>query len=146
MNKSHGLDCIFNNMLLHIETNYMYFLTILINCMLNFRMFLVCCKKWLNICFDPKTEKGQTRRALSSFRPTSHLSWLSKVYEYVVAYRQKEIITSNLIIISDQFGFSPKHSTQHQLSRITKLVYEVLKIKEKVGTVFVGIANVLAWL
>jgi len=80
----------------------------------------------------PKPGKPQSSPA--SYRPISLLSVLSKIYEkiihttYVYTQIMKHLETEK-IIINEQFGFRPRHSTVAQLMRITELF--ALEINKK---------------
>lgn len=70
-NKALGFDCISTNILIYLPLNYTFFLTFLINIMINLHMYSDCCKKALIV---PIQKPRQDRHAPSSFRPIYLLS------------------------------------------------------------------------
>jgi len=81
----------------------------------------------------PKPGKAQTSPA--NYRPISLLSALSKIYEKIIYSLIMEHLEINKIIINEQFGFRPRHSTIAQLLRITELF--ALEINKKRHTAMV---------
>jgi len=75
----------------------------------------------------PKPGKPQTQPA--SYRPISLLSVLSKIYEKIIHTQIMKHLETEKIIINEQFGFRPRHSTVAQLMRITELF--ALEINKK---------------
>lgn len=124
------------------ESIFKFFLTFLINCMLILSMFPDCCKKALIV---PTPKPGLDRHALSSFSPISFISFLSKIYEYIIVSRLKVFVTSNSIIIPEQVGYRSKHSIQHQLWRVTELVQEGFQQRQKAGVVFMTLLKSSTW-
>ncbi|XP_011699550.1 PREDICTED: RNA-directed DNA polymerase from mobile element jockey-like [Wasmannia auropunctata] len=58
--------------------------------------------------------------ASPNYRPISLLSILSKIYEGII-YSQIELhVNTNNVIINEQFGFKPQHSTVLQLLRVSE--------------------------
>ena len=61
---------------------------------------------------------------VSSYRPISLLSMLSKLLENIFLKRLQLIINAKDIIPSHQFGFRASHSTTNQVHRITNSIEE----------------------
>lgn len=96
---------------------------------------------WKKVLIVPITNPRQNRHIAFSFILISRLSCLSEVYEYIFANPLKEFVTTNSIIIREQFGFRSKHSIHHQLWRLSELVHEGLFKKEISCVVFIDIAE-----
>jgi len=75
----------------------------------------------------PKPRKPQSSPA--SYRPISLLSVLSKIYEKIIHTQIMQHLETEKIIINEQFGFRPRHSTVAQLMRITE--FFALEINKK---------------
>jgi len=74
----------------------------------------------------PKPGKPPTSPA--NYRPISLLSVCSKIYEKIIHIQLVRYLESNKIIINEQFGFRPRHSTIAQLMRITEnFAFEINK-------------------
>lgn len=81
----------------------------------------------------PKPKKD---RALAcNYRPISLLNSLSKVLEKVILSRLKVHISTNRVIMDEQFGFRANHSTNHQLVRVCKYVKDSLLKKHSTGMI-----------
>lgn len=70
---------------------------------------------WKEACVTMLHKNDKPRQLPASYRPISLLSCLSKIFERCL---QKHIVTKKLP--NHQFGFRPKHSTTHQLTRIVQ--------------------------
>ncbi len=68
---------------------------------------------------------------LSNYRPISLLPVLSKILEKIVHKRLYNFIDKSDLFYQNQFGFRPKHSTQHA---VTKLMADIVFAKEKKET------------
>ncbi|GBM16645.1 RNA-directed DNA polymerase from mobile element jockey [Araneus ventricosus] len=66
---------------------------------------------------------------------------LSKVFESVLLRRLNQFLDDNNIIISEQFGFRKKLSTNHQLVRVTELIHDGFEKSETTGALFLDIAK-----
>jgi len=85
----------------------------------------------------PKPGKAQTSPA--SYRPISLLSVCSKIYERILYIQITKHLQSNNIIINEQFGFRPRHSTVAQLLRITEYIALELNKKRYVAMVLLDL-------
>lgn len=86
----------------------------------------------------PLTQKDLSHNPVD-YRPISLLSTLSKVYEYVLAVRLADFLNSNDVLIPEQFGFRARHSTQHQLWRVTEIIHAAFERGHVATAIFVDI-------
>lgn len=135
-NKCPGLDGISNRMLKNLPTFTIFYLTALINGILHHHYFLPA---WKEEGAIPKA--GADLALPQSYRPISLLSGLSKVVERVVQRRLNTHFNENNTIITEQFGFRPKHSTTHQLLCVIDFAAEGLKNNLHVGALFLDVAK-----
>ena len=70
--------------------------------------------------------KSGSKMLTSNFRPISLLSNLNKILEKLMFSRVHSFLEKENIIYNNQFGFRPKHSTNHALINITELIRETL--------------------
>lgn len=65
---------------------------------------------------------NKPKLSCSSYRPISLLPTMSKILERVIYQRLNEYLNEANIIPPHQFGFRSKHSTTHQLLRLTEMI------------------------
>ena len=53
----------------------------------------------------------------SNYRLISLLSSVSNIYEYVIFHQLLNYIDTNKLFYNDQYGFRPRHSTEHAAVR-----------------------------
>ena len=70
--------------------------------------------------------KKGSRLLVSNYRPISLLSNINKILEKLVFSRMFKFLDENNCIYSHQFGFRPKHSTNHALVNITENIRKSL--------------------
>lgn len=128
---------------LHLQLNFLFFLTILINCTLNRYMFSDCWKMMQILRSQNLDRSDMPVLALYIFSFYVPSRKFANTYEPSVPLyvRHPSFVTFNSIVIPEQFGFKPKHSTRHHLCRVTKLLHEVSMKKETTGTVFLDTAK-----
>ena len=114
-NKAPGEDQISTNMLIYLPQNFILYLVLLINTLLQLNIFPDCWKRAVIVPI-PKGG-GADIHAPASYHPISLLSCLSKVYEAILVRRLDEFIDSHDIVIPEQFGFRAHHSTQNSCGR-----------------------------
>jgi len=101
----------------------------------SFPIFVSLCTKIFNSCirlsYFPKDwkiakiipiSKGKLSRSPDDFRPISLLSCLGKCFEKIILSRLNDFELDNNTFIRQQCGFRPKHSTVHQILRITEAI------------------------
>lgn len=136
--KAPGADGVTNTMIRELPEEGALRLVAIINASLQLQHFPTPWKCAKVIVF-PKP--GKPLRDPANYRPISLLSCLSKVLEKVVLSRLKDFVDRHDLLIPQQFGFRPKHSTTHQLLRVTNHIREGLKNQKSTGVIFLDIAK-----
>lgn len=113
--KTPGADGISNIALKNIPTKTLVQLTNIINSIIKTNYFPT---KWKTATVVPLPKPGKNKEFISSYRPISLTSILSKTTEKVILSRLHNINNKRQLIINEQFGFRPKHNTVMQLSRV----------------------------
>ena len=76
----------------------------------------------------PVLKKGEDKNNISSYRPISILTQLNRIFEKLLYDRLFGFFVKHNILSKKQFGFQPKHNTQHA---ILDLKEHILKNVEK---------------
>lgn len=118
-NKAPGSDRITTTMLKYVSPRVAIQLCHIFKATFNNAYFPLEWRMALVMAF-PKS--GKTHTSPSNYRPISLLSVLSKAFERVILSQISAHIGANKIIIDEQFGFKPEHSTQLQLLRVTEFI------------------------
>jgi hypothetical protein len=84
---------------------------------------------------------GKPATEAASYRPISLLAVLSKLLKKLVLKRFKTILDEKQIISTHQSGFRIKHSTIHQVHRITTVIENTLEEKKVCPTIFLDVAQ-----
>lgn len=136
--KSPGIDKIGNKIIKNLPINYIFFLTIIIN-----SMFKLCYfpKEWKIAAVIPILKAGKSTYDPNSYRPISLLPSISKIVENIILRRIMSHCETNNIILNEQFGFRPRHSTTQQLTRFVEFIYEGKTKKLFTTAVFLDIAK-----
>lgn len=134
--KAPGQDSITNFVLKQLSNKSIVSLTILLNKMLMLSYFP---ESWKIAKVLAIHKPGKDSTLAKSYRPISLLSSLSKAFEKIILVRINQYITSNNIIINEQFGFRPNHSTTHQLVRLAEHITEKFNSKQHTGMVLLDI-------
>lgn len=134
--KSPGEDQIPNIVLKNLSKKCIIALTIFINHILMTSHFPQVWKTAKVLAF-PKPGKYQGN--VSSYRPISLLSNISKIIEKVILIRLNNHITENKILIQEQFGFRQHHSTTAQLSRLTEHITKKFNVNQHTGMLLLDI-------
>jgi len=116
-NKAPGLDKVTTIMLKNSSFKIILQVYYIIRSSMQLGYFPNIWKTALVLAF-PKPGKPPTSPA--NYRPISLLSILSKIYEKLIHMRIMKYLEENNVIIDEQFGFRPRHSTIAQLLRITE--------------------------
>ncbi|KFM83187.1 putative RNA-directed DNA polymerase from transposon BS, partial [Stegodyphus mimosarum] len=136
--KSPGLDGVNNKMLKNMGVLMLVKLTSIINDMLRLAHYPT---PWKTAVVVPVLKPQKPATSPVSYRPISLLSSTSKVAEYIIQQRLLEHLNHNNIIISEQHGFRKKHSTNHQLYRVTEMISHGLMNKSITGAIFLDVAK-----
>jgi hypothetical protein len=91
----------------------------------------------LKICKVIPIFKKGSKLLPANYRPISLLSNINKIIEKVVFKRIFSHVQSNNLIHKNQYGFRPKHSTNHALINITETVRNALDENKFACAVFI---------
>ena len=82
---------------------------------------------------------GKDSRLPESFRPITLLPVIGKLFEKTILSRLQECERASPVLIPQQFGFRPKHSTTQQICRITKVISSRLDEKKSTAMALIDI-------
>ena len=136
--KAPGRDQITNKIVKNFTTNIVIILTEIINKILQFGHFPT---QWKIARVVPIHKTGKTTTDPENYRPISLLPVLSKVAESAIHSRIRNHLQDNNIIIPQQFGFMPHHSTTQQLVRVIEYLQSNFNKKVPVGAVLLDICK-----
>ncbi|KXJ81798.1 hypothetical protein RP20_CCG017824 [Aedes albopictus] len=134
--KSPGQDGIRNALLKHLPRKGLVYLTKIFNGCIRLMYFPSMWKHAIVVAI-PKPKKDVTLP--TNYRPISLLSSLSKVLERIILNRLNRHLDTNAVIPNEQFGFKAGHSTNHQLTRIRKIVKEGFVTKKSTGMIMLDV-------
>lgn len=134
--KAPGHDLIPNLVLKNLPVKAIAFLATIFNACLT-RGYFPSIWKHAEIILLHKPGKPASSRA--SYRPISLLSCLSKLLERIIHYRLDKILKANNLIPPYQFGFQSKHSTTHQLLRLSEVINRGFEHRQHTVVVFLDI-------
>lgn len=138
LRKSPGYDRISSIMLKELPRKGIVFITNLINAAIRLR-YVPRTWKRAKMIIIPKPDKPPDQ--ITSYRPISLLSVISKIFEKIIQSRLNEIIAEKNLLPSIQFGFRAKHSTIEQINRVSSAILQALENKEFAPTVFLDVSN-----
>jgi hypothetical protein len=84
---------------------------------------------------------GKNPAEVTSYRPISLISLLSKILEKIILKRLTPILAANKVIPAHQFGFRPKHGTIQQVHRIIHRINNDLENKRYCTAAFIDISQ-----
>lgn len=113
--KAAGIDGVKNLMLKQLPNSAILYFCFIINCCLKLQYFP---KIWKTAKVIPIIKPNKPPNSVSSYRPISLLSSLSKILEKVLKSRISKFMDQRSILPLNQFGFRPFHSTTHQIKRL----------------------------
>lgn len=96
---------------------------------------------WKSAVTVPIRKPGKPGTEVSSYRPISLLSALSKLFERLLLTRINEHLEETHLIPNVQFGFRPGHSTSHQVKRIVRKIKTGLQQKNSSGIVLLDLKS-----
>lgn len=136
--KSPGPDKITAKMIKELPDKAQYYILYIFNAMLRIEYFP---NSWKNseIKMVPKPGKDPTQ--ITSYRPISLLSILSKLFEKSLMHYLNPVIASQNLIPHHQFGFRKKHSTIEQIHRIVTLIRSTFEQKQYCTSLFIDISQ-----
>lgn len=125
--KAPGEDQITNTLLKNLPQRAIIFITKIFNACLLLGHFP---SSWKNACVLPFHKAKKERSNPSCYRPISLLPTLSKVLEQIILNRYLPHHENNKTLPDEQFGFRRKHSTVHQLTRVTEDISRAFNTKK----------------
>lgn len=134
--KAPGLDDVNNILIKNLPPKGFEYLKYIINSCLKLNHFP---KIWKHAKVIPIPKPGKPANEVSSYRPISLLSSISKILERVLLNRINEHIEDNNIIPNQQCGFRTGRSTSHQLIKVIKTAKENIKMKKSTGMIFLDV-------
>ena len=134
--KAPGLDDVNNILIKNLPEKGFEYLKFIINSCLKLNHFP---KVWKHAKVIPIPKPGKPANELSSYRPISLLSSISKILERVLLNRINEHLEDNNIIPTQQCGFRTGRSTSHQLIKVIKTAKENLNNKKSTGMIFLDV-------
>lgn len=87
----------------------------------------------------PIYKKGKDATNISSYRPISLLSHLSKIVEKIIKKRLLSFVNDKNILINEQFGFRAGHCTTDQLARLINQITSNFNKKLHTGALLLDI-------
>ncbi|KAJ1136205.1 hypothetical protein NDU88_002622 [Pleurodeles waltl] len=98
-------------------------------------------KAWKEARFTVFPKAGKPLRDPATYRPTSLLSGLSKLFEKVILAHLSDFASSENILATEQFGFQKEHPTNHQLLRVVDIISQGFNINKSTGLVLLDVAK-----
>lgn len=136
--KSPGPDKIPNIVLKNLTRKALAYLATIFNNCLRHGFFP---KHWKFSHVLPFHKPGKDKSKPENYRPISLLNTLSKLLEKVIYKRLSEFANRQNIIPNVQFGFRKKHSTNHQLLRITETIEKGFEDKQYTTAAFLDLTR-----
>lgn len=134
--KAPGRDRVHNTLIKHLPQRALIYLNFIICCCLKMSYFP---QHWKRATVIPIKKPGKDSTLLTSYRPISLLSCLSKILERVILKRMN-IHTEEFNVLPDaQHGFRQFRSTTNQLNRVLESLRHNLNEKRTTGILFFDI-------
>lgn len=134
--KSPGPDKIDNRTLKALPLIAIEYLALLFNSMLKFGHFP---SRWKHAVIKMLHKPGKPSAQLSSYRPISLLSGISKIFETLLLRRLFENDSFAKAIPSHQFGFRKQHGAEQQLGRVTQFLLKAFENRQYCSAVYLDI-------
>lgn len=134
--KSPGNDNIDNRTLKALPKIAIDYLTLLFNKMIKIGHFP---RQWKHAIIKMLHKPGKPSEQLSSYRPISLLSGISKIFESLILKRMFEHDPFADAIPSHQFGFRKQHGAEQQLGRVTQFILKAFEKGEYCSAVYLDI-------
>lgn len=134
--KAPGLDDVNNILIKNLPQKGFEYLKFIINSCLKLEHFP---KVWKHAKVIPIPKPGKPTNEVSSYRPISLLSSISKILERILLNRINDHIEDNNIIPNEQCGFRTGRSTSHQLIKVIKTAKENFSEKKSTGVIFLDV-------
>jgi Reverse transcriptase (RNA-dependent DNA polymerase)/Endonuclease-reverse transcriptase len=133
---SAGPDQINNKLLKKLPRKAIVYATHIFNGCLKYSYFPTC---WKIANVIPILKPGKDPTDPKSYRPISLLDTLGKILERLILRRLKTFINDLRVLPDTQFGFREKHSTCHQLFRVTRHIKTGLSNRLSTGMVLLDV-------
>ena len=133
--KSPGHDLITNKILKNLTSKALSYLASLFNSAMRFATFP---SSWKHAIIVPIHKPGKPANSPTSYRPISLLPTISKLYERILLERIKPYLHA---IPKHQFGFKTKHSTCHQIQRISEIIVHGFEKKQYTTAAFLDLTQ-----
>nr|AAB04627.1 reverse transcriptase [Chironomus tentans] len=134
--KSPGLDDVNNILIKNLPPKGFEYLKFIINSCLKLNHFP---KVWKHAKVIPIPKPGKPTNEVSSYRPISLVSSISKILERILLNRINDHLEDNNIIPNQQCGFRTGRSTSHQLIKVIKTAKENINNKKSTGMIFLDV-------
>ena len=85
--------------------------------------------------------KSAKKELLTNYRPTSVLSWFSKILERIMYNRVYNYLNDNNLLFRKQFGFRKGHSTDHALIKLIDSIYDSFNQNKYTLGVFIDLSK-----
>lgn len=141
--KAPGADRITSRMLRELPRVGILWLTRIYNAILRIGIFPL---SWKNAKVIMLHKAGKDSTSLSSYRPISLLSVLSKAFEKLLHRKLLDLLPST-VFPDHQFGFHARHFTTDELQRVSFTILASLQQKEYCAAAFLDVAQAfdLVW-
>lgn len=134
--KAPGLDEVNNILIKNLPPKGLEYLKFIINSCLELGYFP---KVWRHAKVIPIPKPGKPANEVSSYRPISLLSSISKIFERILLHRINDHVEKKDIIPKEQCGFRTGRSTSHQLINVIKTAKENINKKKSTGVIFLDV-------
>lgn len=134
--KAPGSDRVHNTLLKHLPLPAVVYLTFIICCCMKLSYFP---RQWKKATVIPIRKPGKDGSLLTSYRPISLLSSLSKIYERAILRRVNTHTEDTNVLPDAQHGFRQFRSTTNQLNRVLNALRHNLSEKRTTGILFFDI-------
>lgn len=136
--KAPGYDLITGKILQELPRKGIIMLTMIINAVLRTGFYP---GQWKMAKVIMILKPGKPEHELSSYRPISLLTIMSKVFEKLFLQRLQHRIYEDNLVPDHQFGFRSHHSTVEQVHRITKVIRNSLEERKYCSAVFLDVSQ-----
>jgi hypothetical protein len=136
--KSSGPNCVPNRVLRRLPKRAITFLTKVFNAVLRRQYFPPV---WKHTRVLPILKSGKNPTQPSSYRSRSLLDTVGKLFDKILLNRVLWEVKERGLLIDEQFGFRPKHSTTLQLARLVERVNRNFDERRLTGAVFLDVAK-----
>src|SRR5436190_1429594 len=136
--KAPGHDLIPNVVLKNLTKKALAYFTSILNACLSQNYFP---KTWKHAEVIVIHKPGKPKNSPRSYRPISLLCTFSKILEKILQKRLLHFIDSSGIIPPHQFGFRSKHSTVHQVLRISESIVRGFELRKHSVAAFLDISQ-----